>query len=38
MRDRLTYVVDDITTTDVSDYDLILMIFVTSIRRSGERL
>ncbi len=28
VRDRLTYVVDDITTIDVSDYDLVLMIFV----------
>ncbi|CAM3173160.1 class I SAM-dependent methyltransferase [Prescottella defluvii] len=27
VRERLTYVVDDITSTDVSDYDLVLMIF-----------
>lgn len=27
VRERLTYAVDDITTTDVADYDLVLMIF-----------
>lgn len=28
VRERLTYAVDDITTTDVANYDLVLMIFV----------
>ncbi|PTR23497.1 methyltransferase family protein [Rhodococcus sp. OK519] len=28
VRERLTYTVDDITTADVSDYDLVLMIFI----------